>query len=39
MSVQSESKVVYNDSLVDALAATAVVAIIVFTTVFWLGGL
>lgn len=38
MSDHSQPKAEYNDSLADALAATAVVAIVVFTVVFWLSG-
>ena len=38
MSDQSPPETQYNDSLADALAATAVVAVVVFTVVFWLSG-
>jgi hypothetical protein len=38
MSENTQPKAQHNDSLADALAATAVVAIVVFTVVFWLGG-
>ena len=38
MSDNNPAKAQYNDSLADALAATAVVAIVVFTVVFWLSG-
>lgn len=38
MSENTQAKSQYNDSLADAIAATAVVAIVVFTVVFWLSG-
>lgn len=38
MSDQGHNKSEYNDSFADAIAATAIVAIVVFTVVFWLSG-
>tara|TARA_R110000868_G_scaffold364037_3_gene626681 strand:+ start:1763 stop:1882 length:120 start_codon:yes stop_codon:yes gene_type:complete len=38
MSDNTQPKTQYNDSLADAIAATAVVALVVFTVVFWLSG-
>jgi hypothetical protein len=37
MSEQNETK--YNDGLTDAFAATAVIAIVICTAVYWLSGM
>ena len=39
MSEQQETSTQYNDGLTDAIASTAIIAIVVATVVYWLAGM